>query len=109
MAVVVLITCIILAVSIVIIIQVSFLKGRHNAFPRRLPSAGSEKLRQMYLNTDTISGRLVLNSAQEQSRQKRLRILQTAILEQQAYELEERNKQVNLMPSASSAEVSVRS
>ena len=65
--------------------------GQHNAFPRRIPSAASDKLRQMYLKTDTISGRLAFNSAHERNRQKRWSVLQNCI-EQQERELEERNR-----------------
>lgn len=72
---------------------IEFYQGQHNAFPRRLPSAGSDKLRQMYLNTDTISGQLVLSSAHEQSRQRRLSLLRKTLIQQEK-ELAERNKQV---------------
>lgn len=65
--------------------------GQHNAFPRRIPSAASDKLRQMYLKTDTISGRLAFNSAHERNKQRRWNVLQHTI-EEQERELEQRNR-----------------
>jgi len=49
--------------------------------------ASSSRLRQQYLNTDTLSGRLVLSSAQARSRQRHLALFLQS-LEDQARALE---------------------
>lgn len=55
-------------------------------FPQRLPTASASRLRQMYLRSDTIGGRVVIHSARQRNKEKRL-----AQLESQASKIDKWN------------------